>query len=224
VGRAVEFARERRWVTALLALALAFLVYEGWQKGPAIARQAWSIVGVQRVESHAPLLCAASAESGIDACLLAGVMYVESRGRPDAVSPAGARGLFQLMPAAAEDAAKRLGIPAPDRDKLLADPALNARLGANHLAWLYRLEGPDLVRVLVAYNAGRGRLAEWARDAGSFRAWREKQQKDGDSHTLVYAEQVLEFAERFRARGVVAQCSASPAPTAATQAEAAQGQ
>jgi soluble lytic murein transglycosylase-like protein len=139
----------------------------------------------------------------VDPCLLAGLMYVESRGRVDAVSPAGALGLFQLMPAAAADAAGRLHVPPPTREQLLGDPLLNARLAASHLAWLYRNEGPDLERVLVAYNAGRGKLRQWLRDAGTWSAWRAKQVREGDSETLLYAQQVLEFAQRFRERGVV---------------------
>jgi hypothetical protein len=87
-------------IVALIALALLpFLV----RKAPEVVRQVWSFVGVHRVEWHAAELRAAGAESGVDPCLLAAVMYSESKGRVDAVSMRGALGAFQLMPSAAGD-------------------------------------------------------------------------------------------------------------------------
>ncbi len=195
---------ERAWLFLLLAVALAFLAFEGVVHGPKVARQVWSEVGVRRVEDHAAIVRAAAQESRVDPCLLAGIMYVESRGRVDAVSSADALGLFQLKVAAAGDSAKRLKIPSPTRGELLSDPLLNARLAASHVAWLYRHEGPDLERVLVAYNAGRGKLKQLISDSGSFDAWRAKRDLDGRSETLQYARDVLRFAERFRERGVIA--------------------
>lgn len=193
-----------RWMALfLLCVAVALFLFTGVVEGPKAVRQAWSQVGVKKVESHAPILCLAAAESGLDPCLLAGVMYVESRGRVDSVSNKGALGLFQLMPAAASDAAKKLKLPPPTREQLLSDALLNARLAAVHLAWLERQEGPDWERVLVAYNAGRGTLARMLKEAGGWDRWRALHAARGDSDTLTYAQQVLEFAEKFRARGVV---------------------
>ncbi len=209
-GAASKFARwlrlpsERIWLLVLLVLAIVFLVFEGAVLGPKVVRQVWSEVGVRRVESHAGIVRSAAAESRVDPCILAGIMYVESRGRVDAVSSADALGLFQLKVAAAGDAAKRLKLPQPTRAELLSDGLLNARLAANHLAWLYRLEGPDLERVLVAYNAGRGKLKQLINGAGSFAVWRKQRDLDGRSETLQYARDVLSFAERFRERGEIA--------------------
>lgn len=211
-------AAERRWLFVLLAVALSFLAFEGVVNGPKVARQVWSEVGVRRVEDHAAIVRAAAAESRVDPCLLAGIMYVESRGRVDAVSSADALGLFQLKVAAAADAARRLGLPPPTRGDLLSDPLLNARLAANHVAWLYRHEGPDLERVLVAYNAGRGTLKKLITESGSFDAWRARRERDGRSETLQYARDVLRFADRFRERGVIA---AAPAGSMAAAEPAA---
>lgn len=194
---------ERGWLIALLVVAVAFLAFEGAVHGPKVARQVWSEVGVRRVEGHAAIIRAAAEESRVDPCVLAGVMYVESRGQVDAVSSADALGLFQLKVAAASDAAKRLKLPTPTREQLLSDGRLNARLAASHLAWLYRLEGPDLERILVAYNAGRGKLKQLISDSGSFDAWRRKRDLDGRSETLQYARDVLRFADRFRERGEI---------------------
>lgn len=198
---------------ALVALGTLALAWLGIAEGPRFARQVWSLIGVRRVEAHAELLRAAGAESGVDPCLLAGVMYVESRGEVDAVSPKGARGLFQLLPAAAGDAAKRLGLPAPGPEDLVRDAALNTRLGASHLSWLIRQDGPDLERVLVGYNAGRSKLARWEKDAGGWPAWRAQQLQRDTTGALTYARDVLDFAQRFRERGNIL-----PFPPIATKA------
>lgn len=191
---------KRPWILVggLLLLGLA-----GWIEGPRVARQVWSVVEVRRVEAHAEALRAAASESGLDPNLLAGLVYVESRGVVDAESRVGAAGLCQLMPAAASDAARRLKLAAPSQAELKRDAALNLRLGADHLRQLVRLLGPELERVLVAYNAGRGRLLEWEREAGGWAAWRARRAERGDSPTLAYAQDVLRCAERFRARGVI---------------------
>jgi soluble lytic murein transglycosylase-like protein len=194
---------ERRLALVLLLGALALFGVTSVVEGPRVARSVWSVVGVKRVEAQSGVICAAAAESGLDPCLLAGIMYVESRGQVDAQSGKDALGLFQLKLDAAADAAKRLHLPEPTRDDLLGDPLLNARLAASHMAWLYRTEGPNMERVLVAYNAGRGTLARWLKDAGGWTKWHALHAERGDSETLMYAQQVLDFAERFRRRGIV---------------------
>jgi len=201
----------------LVGLATLGLVWLGFAEGPKFARQVWSLIGVRRVESFAETLRAAGAESGIDPCLLAGVMYVESRGQVDAVSSKDACGLFQLLPAAAGDAAKRLGLPTPTTEDLLRDAVLNMRLGASHVAWLIRNDGPDLERVLVGYNAGRSKLARWEKEAGGWQAWRAQQLVRDTSGALTYAIDVLEFTEKFRERGNIVPLP--PAPPGVQAAE-----
>jgi len=187
-----------------IVLGTIALAWFGIQNGPRLYRQVICEIGMRRVESHTPILRQAAAESGVDSCLLAGVMYVESRGQIGAVSPKGAMGLFQLMPAAAADSARKLRLPEPSRDDLLHKPELNARLGAEYLRWLIALEGPDLERVLVSYNAGRGKLSRWEKEAGGWERWREQQRVRDRSGAFTYARDVLEFRDRFRVRGVVA--------------------
>ncbi|MDX6769944.1 MAG: lytic transglycosylase domain-containing protein [Elusimicrobiota bacterium] len=97
----------------------------------------------------------------IDARLIKAVMAAESEFRPDALSPAGARGLMQVMPATAEG----LKVPA---DKLY-DPEHGIKAGTGYLAELlraawkkFKLKGvrytdaPEWViqRVVAAYHAG----------------------------------------------------------------------
>jgi hypothetical protein len=80
----------------------------------------------------------------LDVDLLASLVKAESGGNAHAVSPAGARGLMQLMPATAKD----LGVG--DSFK----PEENVRGGAIYLDWLLTRYHDSLALALAAYNAG----------------------------------------------------------------------
>ena len=94
--------------------------------------------------SYDALFTAATARYGLPQGLLAAVAQTESGGRADAVSPAGARGLMQIMPGTA----KELGV-----DPMVPAQAVDgaARLLADHLE---SFGSVDLA--LAAYNAGPG--------------------------------------------------------------------
>lgn len=94
----------------------------------------------------------AARRHGLDPKLLHALVAVESAYRPGAVSPAGAAGLTQLMPATAAD----LGVS--DR----TDPAENLRGGADYLARQLVRFG-DLRLALAAFNAGPERVARVGR-------------------------------------------------------------
>lgn len=193
-------------VAAFLVLVGAVGVTLCWSPGSReTARRLWRIgidpVLLARVESLREPILAAAHEQGLDPNLIAGIVAAESSGHVDAVSKVGAMGLMQLMPSAAGDAAKKLRLPEPTREQLLTDAALNLRLGARHFAWTLKHEENDVERALVAYNAGRGRLAEWIREAGSYEAWHAEREAAGDSSVLAYARKVLAYAETFRKRG-----------------------
>ncbi len=185
---------------AVLLLVAAVAVHLGWPR----ARQAMAhIGGLDRVESHREWILEAAAESRVDACLLAGVVFCESSGLVDAVSRVDALGLCQLMLPTAGDMARELGLPAPGRRDLLSDGQLNLRLGAAYLDWLsYRYDG-HVEKVLIAYNAGPGRLDRWIEEAGGYAAWRSERQEAGDSDVLRYAAKVLLHRDRFRERGAI---------------------
>jgi soluble lytic murein transglycosylase-like protein len=82
----------------------------------------------------------------VSPALVLAVISVESAGRVDAVSPAGAEGLMQLIPATAE----RFGVA----DSLNAEQ--NIAGGVKYLDWLMREFGSDPILVLAGYNAGEG--------------------------------------------------------------------
>lgn len=114
----------------------------------------------RRVAACRTLATRYGSEAGLDPALVLAVIQAESSGRPRAVSRAGARGLMQLMPATADDVARRHGIRLRGPDDLF-DPALNVRLGALYLASLKRVFGDDPRLYLAAYNAGMGNVDKW---------------------------------------------------------------
>lgn len=91
-------------------------------------------------------ITAAARRHGIDPALLAGLVRQESNFDPSAGSPAGARGLTQLMPATAA------GLGVSD----VTDPAQALEGGARYLAQQLERFGGDVTLALAAYNAGPG--------------------------------------------------------------------
>jgi soluble lytic murein transglycosylase-like protein len=94
--------------------------------------------------SVSDLLARAGAQHNIDVELLASVVKAESGGRANAVSPAGARGLMQLMPGTAQ----QLGVEDAFR------PEQNIAGGAAYLDALLTRYNNNLSLALAAYNAG----------------------------------------------------------------------
>jgi hypothetical protein len=86
----------------------------------------------------------------VSPALVLAVISVESAGRGDAVSTAGATGLMQLMPATAE----RFGVT----DRLVTSE--NIRGGVAYLDWLMGHFDGDPILVLAAYNAGEGSVRD----------------------------------------------------------------
>ncbi|WP_435165867.1 transglycosylase SLT domain-containing protein [Falsirhodobacter sp. 1013] len=84
----------------------------------------------------------------------------ESEFDPAVVSPAGARGLMQVMPETAKKLATGLGADFSTA-RLTADPAFNVRLGSTYLAQMIEEFGPAVSLVASGYNAGPGRPRQW---------------------------------------------------------------
>jgi soluble lytic murein transglycosylase len=77
-----------------------------------------------------------------------------------AVSPSGARGLMQLMPATAQEVAKSLGIPVA-LHTLTTSPAHNMQLGTSYLEQLLARYDACLPLAIGAYNGGPRRVDQW---------------------------------------------------------------
>lgn len=97
--------------------------------------------------------------------LVAQVIAHESGGQAAAVSPKGARGLMQLMPATAREMAEQLDLPYSEQ-RLTRDPAYNQRLGTRYLSSLVKRYDGVTALALAAYNAGPGRVDDWLRTHG----------------------------------------------------------
>lgn len=85
----------------------------------------------------------------VSPALVLAVIGIESAGKSDAVSSAGAQGLMQLIPATAS----RFGVTDS------TDPVQNIKGGVAYLDWLMTNFDRDPVMVLAAYNAGEGAVA-----------------------------------------------------------------
>jgi soluble lytic murein transglycosylase-like protein len=92
----------------------------------------------------------------LDQSLLLAFTRTESKFQPAALSPMGARGLMQLMPATAAQMAG--GRPTQAQ---LCDPAYNMSLGQKYLEELLAMAGGGVLQLAAAYNAGPGNVMRW---------------------------------------------------------------
>lgn len=108
---------------------------------------------------HEDIIRQQAADKGVDASLIAAVIYAESRFR-DQTSGAGARGLMQITPETANEIERKSG---GTRFRLadLADPDINIRYGTFYLELMLDQFGGNEVAALAAYNAGPTRAARW---------------------------------------------------------------
>ena len=143
---------------------------------------------------YAAEIDAAAAKYAVDPALLRGLIRQESNFNPSAGSPAGARGLTQLMPGTAA----ALGV----------DPSVPAQAiegGAKYLRQQLDRFGNKPELALAAYNAGPGAVARY----GGVPPYAETQN---------YVRKVMAFAADYRQAGAAA--SVSPAASALTAATA----
>ncbi|MGB0848985.1 MAG: lytic transglycosylase domain-containing protein [Thiolinea sp.] len=103
-----------------------------------------------KASDYQPLIQQEASNSGVSAALISAVIQVESDFRANVVSPKGAQGLMQLMPATAQ----RFGV------KDAFDPQQNIRGGSQYLLWLYR-RYQNWPLVLAAYNAGEQKVDKY---------------------------------------------------------------
>jgi soluble lytic murein transglycosylase len=149
--------RRRLWgaaVVALLAVALALIL------GPL----QHAVREITLPLRHEDIIRQQSKAKGVDAALLAAVIYQESKFR-DQTSHAGARGLMQITPGTAAFIAKRSGGTRFQQGDL-ATPQINISYGAYYLRYLIDHYQGNKKLALASYNAGLANVDRWVAKAG----------------------------------------------------------
>jgi soluble lytic murein transglycosylase-like protein len=98
-----------------------------------------------------PLVASIARKHDVEPSLVDSVIRVESNYNPNAVSPAGAEGLMQLIPSTA----RRFGVSNSFH------PQQNIEGGVRYLKYLMELYHGDERLALAAYNAGEGAVARY---------------------------------------------------------------
>lgn len=111
----------------------------------------WLAARLSKPSEYDHLINQAASNHSLDPRLVKAVALVESGFNPSAISPKGARGLMQLMPATAS----RNGV------RNVHDPAQNIAGGTRYLSHLLNLFDGNLEKSLAAYNAGEGAVARY---------------------------------------------------------------
>jgi len=147
--------------------------------------------------------------SATEEALVLGLIRQESGFYQKAVSSVGARGLMQLMPATAEQVAKRLNISTGKKKgalttALVEDPAFNVTLGSAFLGDLLDRFGGSYILAVAAYNAGPSRVNRWLDDYGDPRSPRidpiDWIESIPYGETRNYVQRVLEGTQVYRQR------------------------
>jgi len=138
---------------------------------------------------HEDVIRQQAAEKGVDAALIAAVIYSESRFR-DQTSSAGARGLMQITPESAKEIERLSGGTTFTLDDL-SDPELNIRYGTFFLHELLARYDGDEVAALAAYNAGPANADKWGGSELSLN-------DIGFEETRAYVEEVLRKQREYR--------------------------
>lgn len=128
-------------------------------------------------------------EKDVDAALIAAVIYSESK-FSDRTSSAGARGLMQITPEAANEIERHSG-GTTFKLKDLSDPEINIRYGTYLLRELLDRYDGDVVAALAAYNAGPGNVDKWGGSDLSV-------EEIPFPETRAYVEEVLDKQRAYR--------------------------
>ena len=115
---------------------------------------------------HGEANSAAAVAGGLPAHLPYAIMKAESGWKPWVTSPAGARGIMQMMPALGQELHDRLKLPGSYDPGRLYEAEYNSRLAIEELASLQRRLGtsgvdPVLPLVIAGYNGGAEAVTRW---------------------------------------------------------------
>ena len=188
-GRARKLRRRLGFLAAVAIAALAV----------AATIAPWADKAVQEVKlplRHDDIIRQQAFDKGLDPALIAGVIYAESHFR-DQTSHAGAKGLMQLMPETADYIAEKSGGTAFVQGDL-ATPQVNIAYGSWYLRYLMEKYDGREVLALAAYNAGEGKVDEWAAGARAIGERFEAAEQIPFAETRHYVERVLDARVEYR--------------------------
>jgi len=138
-----------------------------------------------------------SRKYGQDPFFIAAIIREESQFRAEALSPAGARGVMQVMPATGEWIAKTISLPGFDRSRLFeSDIAIN--VGTWYISHLMKRFNNDALLVAAAYNAGPEAASSWQQKNGASLAPDEFVELIPFSETRGYVKKVLRNYAEYR--------------------------
>lgn len=132
----------------------------------------------------------------VDPHLIFAVIQNESNFKQDLFSPKGATGLMQLMPETARWANEVSGLN-QDPHSYIQDPRANILLGTWFLSYLLDQYGGDIVKAVVAYNAGQGNVDLWL-EIGTWDGTEQGLDQIPFGETRHYVTRVLYFFRRYQ--------------------------
>jgi soluble lytic murein transglycosylase-like protein len=129
----------------------------------------------ERAAQYEPLIQSAALRHGVDARWLWIIAYLETRFRPELVSPKGARGLMQLMPGTAA----RFGVTN------IWDPQQNIEGGTRYMRFLLDKFNGDVSLALAGYNAGEGAVMKYGYNIPPYSETREYVRRITKRYSLI---------------------------------------
>jgi soluble lytic murein transglycosylase-like protein len=139
--------------------------------------------------------------NGVDPVLLYSIMHRESSFKRFALSPKGARGLMQLMPATAA----RFGV------KNIFDPQQNIEAGTRYVRFLLDMFDGDVRLALAGYNAGEGAVLKYGRRVPPYNETQEYVRRISERYALMRDPSTARLATRV-SRTQIAKLKASEPP------------
>jgi soluble lytic murein transglycosylase-like protein len=127
--------------------------------------------------------------------LVFGIIRQESAFDVNAQSGAGARGLMQLMPSTARELASRNGVPWSAG--VLADPAVNVRLGTIYFRQVFSMFNENLELSLAGYNGGPYRIKRLWQESGGTEIDRFLEGL-GLEESKTYVKRILVLSDSYR--------------------------
>ena len=182
---------EQQWITA------AHVVQQwGWHNGvitSMIRAKYWDDIDLRFPLAFQEHFESNAQETGVPIHLLYAVARQESALSHDVTSPAGAKGLMQLMPATAKQTARKNNVRYRNSNDLFK-PATNIMLGSRYYKEMLQRFGNNRILASAAYNAGPHRVDRWLKETENklpFDAWIET---IPFKETRGYVQNVLAFS------------------------------